>query len=270
MVGISLSLSGLLMQRLIRNPLADPSLLGVNAGAGFFILLGNIVFEVKSELLSSALAFLGALLVSIMVILVGRFSASSRFSSVRLIISGIAFSSLFEGCTSYLVLLHPDSYDYLRFWHSGSLDIRDVSIIGITLPIILIGILVSFPLARTLGNFSMGHSLAIALGTRIKLTLVLSLLVISLLSSAATTISGPIAFLGILSPHLSGWLLGNDTRLILPCTMLVGPSFLLAADIIGRIVSPAEIHVATICAILASPVLLVIARSHYSISRSSI
>ncbi|HCW99187.1 MAG TPA: Fe(3+)-siderophore ABC transporter permease [Pantoea sp.] len=259
MAGCALGLAGALMQSLTRNPLADPGILGVNAGAGFAVVLGIALFGADSPADWLGFAFGGALLASLLVALTGALGGG-RVNPVRLTLAGVALGAVLEGLTSGLSLLNPDIYDHLRFWHSGSLDIRSVAVLRVTYPAVAVGVLIALLLSRSLNSLSMGGDLATALGTRVARTQILGLLAIALLSGAATAAVGPIAFVGLMTPHLARWLWGNDHRWMLPGTLLITPCLLLAADILGRLMVPGELRVAVVTALLGAPMLIVLVR----------
>jgi len=259
MAGCALGLAGALMQSLTRNPLADPGILGVNAGAGFAVVLGIALFGADSPADWLGFAFSGALLASLLVALTGALGGG-RVNPVRLTLAGVALGAVLEGMTSGLSLLNPDIYDHLRFWHSGSLDIRSVAVLRVTYPAVAVGVLIALLLSRSLNSLSMGGDLATALGTRVARTQILGLLAIALLSGAATAAVGPIAFVGLMTPHLARWLWGNDHRWMLPGTLLITPCLLLAADILGRLMVPGELRVAVVTALIGAPMLIVLVR----------
>lgn len=259
LAGAALGLAGLLMQTLTRNPLADPGILGVNAGAGFAVVVGIALFGADTPADWLGFAFAGALIASLLVAMTGALGGG-RVNPVRLTLAGVALGAVLEGLTSGLSLLNPEIYDHLRFWHSGSLDIRSLAILRTVFPAILLGGLLALGLARSLNSLSMGGDLATALGTRMARTQLLGLLSIALLCGAATAAVGPIAFLGLMTPHLARWLMGNDHRWLLPGTLLLTPCLLLAADMVGRLLVPGELRVSIVTAMIGAPMLIVLVR----------
>ena len=250
LAGVALGLAGALMQSLTRNPLAEPGILGVNAGAGFAIVLGIALLGADSPLQWLTLAFSGALLAALLMTVIGAMGGG-RVNPVRLTLAGVALAAVLEGLTSGLSLLNPDIYDHLRFWQSGSLDIRDFSVLRTLSPAVLAGAALALGLAQ---------SLAAALGTHVVRTQLLGLLAIALLSGAATAAVGPIAFIGLMTPHFARWLVGNDHRWLLPATALITPALLLAADILGRMMVAGELRVSIVTAILGAPMLILLVR----------
>ncbi|MBK4786246.1 MAG: iron chelate uptake ABC transporter family permease subunit [Pantoea sp. Pent] len=176
------------------------------------------------------------------------------------LLAGVALAAVLEGLTSGLSLLNPDIYDHLRFWPSDSLDIRDFSVLRTLSPSVLAGAGLALGLAQSLNSLSMGGDMAAALGTRVVRTQLLGLLAIALLSGAATAAVGPIAFIGLMTPHFARWLVGNDHRWLLPATALITPALLLAADILGRMMVAGELRVSIVTAILGAPMLILLVR----------
>lgn len=259
LAGTALGLAGVLMQTLTRNPLADPGILGINAGAGFAVVIGIALFGADTPASWLGFAFAGALLASLLVALTGAIGGG-RANPARLTLAGVALGAVLEGLTSGISLLNPQIYDHLRFWHSGSLDIRSMQVIATVFPAILVGTLLALALARPLNSLSMGGDLATALGSRIMGTQLCGLLAITLLCGAATAAVGPIAFLGLMTSHIARRLAGEDHRWLLPIVLLLTPCLLLAADIVGRLLVPGELRVSIVTAFMGAPVLILLVR----------
>ncbi|EPE3189304.1 Fe(3+)-siderophore ABC transporter permease [Cronobacter sakazakii] len=257
--GLSLGLAGALMQTLTRNPLADPGLLGVNAGASFAIVLGAALWGVSDPLPVLALALCGALAATLIVAFTGS-AGGGQLSPVRLTLAGVALAAVLEGLSGGLALLNPTVYDQLRFWQAGSLDIRTLTTLKAIAPLVLLGAVIALLLGRALNSLSMGADTATALGSRVARTQVLGLVAITLLCASATAVVGPIAFIGLMMPHLARWLVGADHRWSLPVTLLATPSLLLLADIIGRLVVPGELRVSVVSAFIGAPALIYLVR----------
>ncbi|EEX2794784.1 Fe(3+)-siderophore ABC transporter permease [Escherichia coli] len=253
LAGGALGLAGALMQTLTRNPLADPGLLGVNAGASFAIVLGAALFGYSSAQEQLAMAFAGALVASLIVAFTG-------ISPVRLTLAGVALAAVLEGLTSGIALLNPDVYDQLRFWQAGSLDIRNLHTLKVVLIPVLIAGATALLLSRALNSLSLGSDTATALGSRVARTQLIGLLAITVLCGSATAVVGPIAFIGLMMPHMARWLVGADHRWSLPVTLLATPALLLFADIIGRVIVPGELRVSVVSAFIGAPVLIFLVR----------
>ena len=259
LAGSALGVAGALMQTLTRNPLADPGLLGVNAGASFAIVIGTALWGASSSLSLLGFAFGGALFASLIVAFTGS-AGGGQLSPVRLTLAGVALTAVLEGFTSGVSLLNPVVYDQLRFWQAGSLDIRTLATLKIIVLPVLAGMALALGLSRALNSLSMGSDTATALGSRVARTQLLGLLVITVLCGSATAAVGPIAFIGLMMPHMARWLVGPDHRWSLPVTLLATPALLLLADIIGRLIVPGEMRVSVVSAFIGAPVLIYLVR----------
>ncbi|MFU0885618.1 Fe(3+)-siderophore ABC transporter permease [Kluyvera sichuanensis] len=259
LAGGALGLAGALMQTLTRNPLADPGILGVNAGASFAIVLGAALLGITSPQEQLAMAFCGALVASLIVAFTGS-QGGGQLSPVRLTLAGVALAAVLEGFSSGIALLNQDVYDQLRFWQAGSLDIRTLQTLKTVLIPVLIAGAVALMMSRSLNSLSLGADTATALGNKVARTQIMGLLVITVLCASATSVVGPIAFIGLMMPHIARWLVGSDHRWSLPVTLLATPSLLLFADIIGRLLVPGELRVSVVSAFIGAPVLIFLVR----------
>lgn len=259
LAGGALGLAGALMQTLTRNPLADPGLLGVNAGASFAIVAGAAVWGLTSPFALLGLAFFGSLAAALVVAFTGS-QGGGQLSPVRLTLAGVALAAVLEGLSSGIALLNPVVYDQLRFWQAGSLDIRTLATLKIILVPVLVGCAIALLNGRSLNSLSMGNDTATALGSKVARTQLLGLIAITLLCGSATAAVGPIAFIGLMMPHLARWLVGADHRWSLPVTLLATPSLLLLADIIGRMLVPGELRVSVVSAFIGAPMLIYLVR----------
>ncbi|HKS33003.1 MAG TPA: Fe(3+)-siderophore ABC transporter permease [Enterobacteriaceae bacterium] len=259
LAGAALGLAGALMQSLTRNPLADPGVLGVNAGASFAIVLGAALLGISSPQEQLLLAFCGALAASLLVALTGS-QGGGQLSPVRLTLAGVALGAVLEGLSSGIALLNPVVYDQLRFWQAGSLDIRTLETLKVVVVPILVAGTVALMLSRSLNSLSLGSDTATALGSKVARTQLIGLLVITVLCGSATAVVGPIAFIGLMMPHMARWMVGADHRWSLPVTLLATPALLLFADILGRLLVPGELRVSVVSAFLGAPVLIWLVR----------
>ncbi|HGA3033888.1 TPA: Fe(3+)-siderophore ABC transporter permease [Klebsiella aerogenes] len=259
LAGCALGLAGALMQTLTRNPLADPGLLGVNSGASFAIVVGAALLGITSPQEQLLMAFCGAFAASLLVAFTGS-QGGGQLSPVRLTLAGVALAAVLEGLSNGIALLNPDVYDQLRFWQAGSLDIRTLQTLKIVLLPVLIAAVVTLFLSRALNILSLGADTATALGSRVARTQLIGLLAITVLCGSATALVGPIAFIGLMMPHMARWLVGADHRWSLPVTLLATPALLLFADVLGRLLVPGELRVSVVSAFIGAPVLIWLVR----------
>jgi iron complex transport system permease protein len=259
LVGAGLAVSGALMQGLTRNPLADPGLLGVQAGASFAMALTVTVVPGlwRPALTVSALA--GAVLATAAVYVVG--SSRRRGSSpATLVLAGMALTAALSGLTSVLAVLRPTAFQTLRFWNSGDLAGNGWEAVVTTVPFLVAGLALAVSAAQGLNANALGEDLAASLGSNVRRTRLSSVTAVTLLSGAATAAVGPIWFLGLMVPHLARWIVGPDQRWILGFAVVVGPVLLLASDIAGRLVIADEMPAGIMMAFVGAPVLVLLVR----------
>lgn len=257
--GMALGAAGVLTQSLTRNNLAEPGIFGINAGASFTILLGFLVFGSLSLSMKFGLGILGAFATTSFVYFIGCYG-SKRITGLRYILAGIAVASLFTGLSSGLALLNPTSFDYMRFWYAGTIDIRSSETILFAIPLFVLGAIVTLLLARSLNALALGDELATSLGNNTKMTTGYTILAITVLAGTATALTGPIAFVGLMIPFVARKFVGQDHRWLLPAAMLMAPILLLFADMLGRVLVQGEMRTSIITALLGGPLLIVLAR----------
>ncbi|MFJ8648206.1 FecCD family ABC transporter permease [Streptomyces sp. NPDC093546] len=258
LVGVALGLSGAVMQALTRNPLAEPGLMGVNAGAAAAVVTAISFFGVTSLAGYVWFAFAGAALVSVVVYVLG---GSRSSTPVRLALAGTATTFALYGYVNAVQLLDSAALDRLRFWTVGSLATADMATIGKIAPFIAVGVVLALLIARPLNAMEMGDDTARALGANLNRTRVLAMVAVTLLCGAATAACGPIVFVGLAVPYLVRALTGPDMRWILPYAAVLSPVLLLGADVIGRVVArPAELQVGIVTAIVGGPVFIHLVR----------
>ncbi|MGQ0718117.1 MAG: FecCD family ABC transporter permease [Pseudonocardiales bacterium] len=259
-VGIALGIAGALMQGHTRNPLADPGLLGVLAGASFFVVLGIYVLGVTSLFGYVWFAFAGAFAASVLVFVLGSLGRGGP-TPVTLALAGVAVSALLGALTSALLLADLATLDAYRFWAVGSLAGRDAGIAAQVAPFLLAGLLLAVLNAPGLNLLALGEDVARALGQRVAVTRWTGLVAITLLSGAAVAACGPIVFVGLVVPHVARALTGPDHRWLLPAAGLAGAVLLLAADVIGRVVvRPGELQVGIVLALVGAPFFVALVR----------
>lgn len=257
--GVALGLAGALIQAFTRNPLGDPGILGVDAGAALFVAVG-VALGATSAAQFLPWAFGGALLVTVAVYAIGGTGRGGP-DPVRLTLTGVAVGAVLMGITSAMTLLDPVTFARLRGWNAGSFVERGWDVVLPVAPFVGAGVLVALACARPLNALGLGEELATSLGTRLVRTRVLSIAAITVLAGSATAIAGPVAFVGLMAPHVARWIVGPDQRWILPYTMVIAPTVLLLSDVIGRVVLwPSEVPVGIVTAFVGAPVLIALVR----------
>lgn len=258
LVGAALGLAGAVMQALTRNPLAEPGILGVNAGASAAVVSAISFFGVTSLTGYVWFAFAGAAIVSVAVYFLG---GSRSATPVRLALAGTAVTAALYGYVNAVQLLDSAALDRLRFWTVGSLASANTETVGKVWPFIALGVLLTVFIARPLNALEMGDDTARALGAHLTRTRVLAMLAVTLLCGAATAACGPIVFIGLMIPHLVRTLTGPDLRWILPYAAVLSPVLLLGADVVGRVIArPSELQVGIVTALIGGPVFIHLVR----------
>lgn len=260
LVGIALGVAGVLIQAMTRNPLADPGILGVNAGAAFFVAIAVGVLGFTDIRSYIWFAFAGAVVATIVVYALGSLGRAGA-TPIRLTLSGIALGAVLGGVTSGMLLLDPDAFDRMRFWGAGSLAGRGLDIASEVAPFIALGVFLAALIARPLNAIALGDDLAQSLGANVIRTRIVGVVAVTLLAGAATAAAGPIGFVGLMIPHMVRWFVGPDQRWILIYTVFAAPGLLLLSDVVGRIViRPGELQVGIVTAFVGAPVLIVLVR----------
>ncbi|UYO01296.1 MAG: iron chelate uptake ABC transporter family permease subunit [Devosia sp.] len=258
-VGIALGLSGALIQALTRNPLADPGILGVHAGASFAVTVAVGMLGVRGPENYMWFAFAGALAVTLMVLALG--STRHGQSPIVMVLAGVCVGAVLGGFREALQLTNPDAFDAMRSWNAGSILGRPLDVVWPILPFLVLGSVLAFAVSGPLNALALGDDLATSHGVKLARARVLSVLAITLLAGGATAIAGPIGFVGLMVPHVARWIVGPDQRWIFAYSLLLAPSLLLASDILGRVVMrPGEIPVGIVTAFVGAPVLIALVR----------
>ncbi|MFI5722236.1 FecCD family ABC transporter permease [Streptomyces cyaneofuscatus] len=263
--GAALGLSGCVMQALTRNPLADPGILGVSAGAAFAIVLAAGVAGIGSLLGYIWFAFAGAMAASIVVYLLGRMGRSGS-TPVKLALAGVAVTAVLSSLTSAIVLTDPAALDRFRFWSAGSLANQDASTVLRILPFLGFGALLALASAPALNSLALGDDVAASLGRKLGLVRLQGVVAVTLLTGAAVAVIGPVVFIGLVVPHVARALaqsagLGPDHRWLLPLSAALAAGLLLGADILGRVIArPVEVQAGIIVAFIGGPFFIALVR----------
>lgn len=259
MAGASLGVAGAIMQALFRNPLASPSVFGINSGAVLCIVIGLVAYG--SQLTMSGMiwiAFAGAMLTAVFVYALG---ASGGFHPVKLTLAGASTAAFASSVTSGLILINKQSLESALFWMTGSVSGRKLEHLTAVSPYMGAGLLLAMLLAGSLNIMALGEETAKGLGQRLQAARILSAAAVILLAGSCVAVAGPIAFVGLIVPHLCRVLTGNDHRWLLPYCAVGGGLLLVAADLASRfILMPKEVPVGVTTAILGVPFLIHAAR----------
>lgn len=258
LVGAALGVAGAAMQALTRNPLADPGLLGVNAGAAAAVVSGISFLGVTSTTGYVWFALAGAAVVSVLVYAIG---GSRSATPVRLALAGTAITALLQGWTTAVELTDKVALDRMRFWQVGSLASANMATVRDIAPFLAVGAVLALATARPLNAVALGDDTARGLGAKLTRTRVMVMAAITLLCGAATAACGPIVFVGLMVPHVVRGITGPDMRWILPYAAVLSPVLLLGSDVIGRVVTrPAELQVGIVTAVIGGPVFIALVR----------
>ncbi|MUN41805.1 FecCD family ABC transporter permease [Actinomadura litoris] len=259
--GAALATAGTLIQTLTRNPLAEPGVLGVTAGAAFAITLGTVAGLSGSQPARMALAVAGSALAAAAVYAVGR------SFPLRLLLAGVALTAVLAGLTLGLRLVYPDALDEYRYWSVGSLAGRERTPLALPLAAILLALAGTALVTRPLGGLMLGDGVAHALGARVRRTRVAVLVLVTLLTGAATAVVGPVMFVGLIVPHLARRLAAGSLPWLAAYTAVLGSVLLVAADIGARLLLPTgEVPVAIVTAFLGGPALIWVVRRHGAVA----
>jgi ABC-type Fe3+-siderophore transport system permease subunit len=266
LVGAALGMAGALMQGHTRNPLGDPGLLGVTAGASLSVVVAIAFFGVTSPGGYVWFAFVGALLGTVLVYAIGS-AGPGGATPVTLALAGAALSALLYALVRAIVVSDQQTLDSFRFWQVGALAGRDADVVWQVAPFIALGVVLALANAPALNLLGLGEDVARGLGQRIWLARVVGLAAITLLCGAATAACGPIAFVGLVVPHAVRALTGPDHRWLVPCSALMGAALLLVADVLGRVLArPGELQVGIVLALIGAPFFIALVRRRRTVA----
>lgn len=260
LVGASLAVSGTLMQALTRNALASPSLLGINAGALFFVALAFTFLSLTSVSQFIWFAYLGAAVAGFLVYLLGM-SGPAGLSPVRIVLAGAAMTALFVAFTQGLLILNQESLEGILYWLGGSVAGTSFATLKPLVPLFALALIATALLVRQINLMMLDEAVARSLGQRILATRLALGVIVVVLAGGSVALAGMIGFIGLIVPHLARGLFGRDHRWVLPASALLGASLLLGADTLSRfIVPPQEIPVGALTALVGTPFFIAVAR----------
>lgn len=258
MCGAALGVAGALMQSVTRNPIADPSILGVNTGASLFVVCGLAFFNINAATEYIWLAIAGAFITAIFVFTIGSLGASGA-TPLKLVLAGAATSAILSSLVTAIMIPRTNVMDQFRFWQVGSVGSGNWDNIQLFLPFLAVGIFIALLTAPALNALALGDEVATGLGVNTVTIRLFAALGGVLLCGAATALAGPIGFIGLLATHVIRLLIGPDVRFIMPLSALAGAVILTFADVGGRLLgSPGELEVGVLTAFIGAPILILI------------
>lgn len=257
--GAALGVSGAILQGVTRNPLADPGIMGINAGAAMVVVLGVVTLGAGTGA-TVWLAFLGAGVATVAVYAIASFGREGA-TPVKLALAGAAVTAGMVAVTSGLVMTDLDALNALRFWQVGSLSGRYLPVFWQVIWFVVAGLVVALGAGRLLNGLALGEDVARSLGQRVGLTRTVLFTTVALLCGAATAACGPIVFVGLVVPHVARMLCGPDYRWIVPYSALLSPVVLLVADIAGRLLlTDGELQVGVVLGVFGAPAFVALVR----------
>ncbi len=260
LAGLALGIAGALMQGHTRNPLGDPGLLGVTAGASLAVVLAIAVLGVETPAGYVWFAFAGALAGTVLVYAIGA-AGRDGATPVTLALAGAALSALLYAIVRAVLVSDQQTLDAFRFWVVGGLSGRGADVAAQVAPFVAVGVVLALVNAPALNLQAFGEDVARGLGTRIWTARAVGLAAITLLCGAATAACGPIAFVGLIVPHVVRAITGPDHRWLIPCSGLLGGALLLTADVLGRVVArPGELPAGIVLALAGAPFFIALVR----------
>ena len=257
--GAALGLAGALMQVMTRNPLADPGILGINSGAAFGVVMGIWVLGLSAAGALVLPALVGAGITAVLVLVLGGGAGRDGPDPVRMVLVGAALSALFLSLTWALLILSRQSLDIYRYWVLGGFGQVDPSNLWAVMPLLLAGFGAAFVAAFMLNPLALGDDTARALGVRVGLARFISLVGTVLLCGTTVSLAGPIAFIGLIVPHLVRPFARGDVRRLAFGSVVLGAALAMTADVVGRLILPGqEIEAGAIMALIGGPALIVL------------
>jgi iron-siderophore transport system permease protein len=259
LVGASLAVAGAMIQGLTRNPLADPGILGIEAGAALAVVASVFVFGASSLTIYALFAFVGGAAAAVVVYALGTFGGGT--TAMKLVVAGAAMAALLSSLTTAVLILDQRTLEEIRFWLAGSVAGRDLELLLQVLPYVSAGLLLALALGRQITTLTLGEDVATGLGQRTAWVKGLCAGAVVLLAGSAVAIAGPVGFVGLVVPHVARFFVGVDYRWIVPYSALLGAVLLVSADIAARLVlRPTELPVGVMTALVGAPFFIYLAR----------
>ena len=257
LVGVNLALSGAILQAVMKNPLADPHIIGISAGAGIIGIFIMLLFPDLSWLITPA-AFAGAMGAAILIYILAW---KNGIQPIRIILAGVAVSAFLGAGISALMIIYSDRVHSALMWMVGGLSARSWPQVTLIWPYTLAGTLFTLLVARHLNILQLGDELAKGLGLRVELMRLILTAAAALLAASAVSVVGLLGFVGLIVPHAARLLIGSDYRYLLPATIFLGAATVMLSDTFARVAfAPVELPVGIIMAALGAPFFLFLLR----------
>lgn len=257
--GAALGVAGALMQAVTRNPMTDPGILGVNAGASLAVVVGLAFFGMTDISQYMWWSFAGAMITSVLVFVIGN-TGSARGNPVRMTLSGVALGAVLSGFSSAVLLSNSEVLEKMRGWSAGTTASQPLDATLEIVPFIVVGLIIAMLSSRSLDVLSLGEASAVAMGAHPNRIRIVVLVAIALLAGGATAAAGPIGFLGLLAPHIARMIVGPHQGWILAYSVLIAPTVMGFADVLGRVITAGEVPVGVVTAFIGAPVLIYMVR----------
>lgn len=255
-VGINLSVAGVLLQAMLKNPMASSNVIGVNAGAGLMAVIVMVLFPGRILAVPVA-AFVGALSASLLIYILSELPGRGR--TIQIVLAGVAISNLLRAVTSALMMLFSDVLEISYAWQQGSLSGRGWSEFRMIIPYTVVGTLISLLISPKLNLFGLGDEMAFSVGLRVHRYRLLVMVIASILAGSAISAAGTIGFVGLISPHCARTLIGGDNRYLVPLSAVFGAILMVLSDTVARtIFQPVELSVGIVTAVLGAPFFLLL------------
>lgn len=258
--GVALGIAGVLMQAVTRNPLADPSILGVNTGATLFVVCGITFFNITTAGEYIWLALIGASITAVFVFGIGSMGRGGA-TPIKLLLAGAATSAALSSLVTAIIIPSAYAQDQFRFWQVGSVGSGNWDSIKIFIPFLIVGLFIAFLSAPALNALALGDDVATSLGIRPGVLRFFAIVAGVVLCGTATALAGPIGFIGLLATHAMRFVIGPDLRFLIPMSALAGAIILTFSDVVGRLIaSPGELEVGILTAFIGAPILIILAK----------
>lgn len=264
LVGSSLAIAGALMQAITRNPLASPSIMGINAGALFAVTIAITIFSVSSLVNLMWIAFLGAGLAAFLVYILSSIGREG-LTSMKIILAGAAITALFVSITQGILVLNETGLQEVLFWIAGSVSGRSIDMLLPILPFIIIASVTAFLLSNSINIMAAGDDIARGLGQKVIYMKIVLTIIFVILAGSSVAIAGQIIFVGLMVPHIAKLLVGLDYKWVIPYSSIIGASLVLISDVISRfVIIPSELPIGVVTALLGTPFFIYITRKGFN------